>query len=216
MKNKIIFVIMLIWGICFYGNATQAYQTQIVLGAKSVQVDSPETTNTFYGELVGQENIFSVTGQKDFALYVNILTPDTFGSRKDFLIEISQDGKVLASLDGVNFQWKNFYESFAGDNYWKGPDYNSPVSAGTYRIRVTNPGNAGKYALVIGKTPSASMDVTLRSILLIPQIKTYFFGESLFSAYCNQITILAMIGLMSLIGMGVILIMLYYHKKESS
>ncbi len=183
IKNKFIFSALLVSGIFLGGNSSEAYQSQVILGEESIKIDSPETAKAFYGELSGRENSFKINSDTPFNLYVNILVPDVFGAREDFTVEISKDGKIVAVLNGANSQWKNFYEPFAGDNYWKGPEYNSSVEAGAYEIKIANPGQVGKYALVVGKTASLSPGATLQSIFLFPQIITYFFHESLFSAY---------------------------------
>ena len=73
----------------------------------------------------------------------------------------TSSGLGFSESDGLNFNWKAWYEPYARDNYWKGPeigiDTNSEfktsfnLNAGTYYIKVFNEDNSGHYSLAVGE-----------------------------------------------------------------
>lgn len=191
MKNKILLLIFFAGGMFFCANFSEAYQSQIISNGEAIaQVNDPENQKIFYGELIGKEKVFEINSENPFNLYANILVPDVSGARKNFSIEIKKDGQRIEFLDGANFQWSKFYDPFAGDNYWKGPEERLAAGAGRYEIKISNPENEGKFALVIGENKSFTFAETAQSIMLIPKIKKDFFGESTISAYLNQASLL--------------------------
>jgi hypothetical protein len=217
MKNKfILLAIYFFLGTFFCADQAGAYQTRIVSGEENVSIDHPEDFQIFYGELKGRENIFSIVSGTPFRLYANVLEPDVPGARNDFSMEIRKDGQTVQFLDASNFQWKNFYDSFAGDNYWKGPEYGSQVDQGKYEIAISNPENSGKFVLIVGETKTFSLGGTIGSIFLIPRIKEEFFRESLVGAYLNQTILLFAVILMSVVGLIVIIAMACCRRKKIS
>ena len=71
------------------------------------------------------------------------------------------DWPCFFKADGEAFQWKAWYEPYARDDYWKGPEIGSdtntefktsfPLAAGIYYIKVYNKNNQGHYSLAIGE-----------------------------------------------------------------
>jgi hypothetical protein len=59
------------------------------------------------------------------------------------------------------------------------------VGSGTYIIRVSNPGNQGKYSLAIGKLESFSLNETIYTYKVLPELKTVFFEKPWYTAYRN-------------------------------
>jgi hypothetical protein len=123
------------------------------------------------------------------------LVPDIPNIRKDISAEIYRvnDGKTesIAVLDGSHFTWTPFFEDFARDNYWWGPEYKAddsikgqelkgrPVSAGEYRIKVYSPTNYGKYTLVTGFLEVFPFPEILNATVTVPQLKVHYFNYPL-------------------------------------
>jgi len=168
-----------------------AHQPRIVEGAGIVKIDNPETSKAYYGELNGKQAEFRVESAVPFKLYVNILVPDLPGIGKDKSFDVyALNGKteeVLYRIDGINSGWAPFFESFARDNYFKGPELREDAGAGAYIIKVFSPENKGKYVLAIGEKEEFSLTEILNSVNTVPRLKTGFFGKSIFGAYFNII-----------------------------
>ncbi|MDP1884103.1 MAG: hypothetical protein Q8L10_01935 [Candidatus Moranbacteria bacterium] len=193
---------------------SQAHQPRVVFDETAVRVEEPEISKAYYGALEGQADLFLIRSEKPFDLYANVLVPDVPGVRKDISFEIKKDGESLAVLDGAGFRWTNFYEPFAGDNYFKGPEYRLRAGAGEYEIRISNPENTGRYALAVGEIESFAPGGTLELIAAVPRIKKDFFGESIISAYLNQITLLLLAIITALAGIAWLWIWAYRKKKK--
>lgn len=182
-----------------------AHQPRIV-EQKVTEIKNPEVSQAFYGELKGGEHHFVVDSKEDLELYASILVPDVPGIDKDVSVEIYTKEKeaevLLFILDGVNYQWQPFYEEFAGDHYFEGPDILERVGAGTYFIRVSSPDNLGKYVLVVGKQEKFPLEEIINTIILLPELKI-FFERSPLAAYFNRV------GLM-LLGFLVVLIIFIF------
>jgi hypothetical protein len=116
---------------------------------------------------------------------VSLVVPDIQGARKDFSIEIKSKDTLII-LDAKSAKWDVFFEKFAGDNYFNGPEFDKKVPAGTYMIKVTNPDNRGKYSLAIGKIEAFPPKEALNAILSLPKLKS-FFQKSPLRAYFNFI-----------------------------
>lgn len=156
---------------------TFAHQPRIPEGNQTVVVD-PETSKAYYSKLVGQPQVYSISSAVPFSLYVNILVPDIAGQKKDVSATILKDGNQLAVLDGLNFEWKQFFEPFGYDTYWEGPEYKARAEAGNYEIIVSSPANDSKYSIAIGEAENFDFKESLNALKLIPQIKRSFFNES--------------------------------------
>ncbi|MFA7208856.1 MAG: hypothetical protein WC120_01080 [Parcubacteria group bacterium] len=214
MKYGFLVVAVFFAGFFFGTGVSQAHQPQAVFGEADVRVDGPEISKAYYGELEGRPDLFLIRSGEPFNLYVNVLVPDVPGVRKDISFEIRKDGKLLEASDGADFRWTNFYEPFAGDNYFKGPEYRMRVGSGEYEIKVSNPGNAGKYALAVGETESFTIGGAVEAIAAVPRIKKDFFGESSVSAYLNQINLLFLAIITALAGITWLAIIAHRKKNK--
>ena len=149
-------------------------------------ITNPEISQAFYAELKGQPEYYKVVSDKAFNLYVRILSPKIADARKDFFAEIVNDSNVIAILNGSTFNWTAFYEPFAGDAYWQGPEFHKQESTGEYVVKVYNSANSGKYVLVVGQAEAFPLNETLKLFVSLPQLKHYF-GKSGFSAFFNLV-----------------------------
>jgi len=178
-----------------------AHQPRIVNG-NFAEIKNPEVSQAFYGELKGTSVEFRIEPNKSFKLYVGLLVPDIPNIQKNISAEIYQlkDGKyeIIAFLDGSNFNWTPFFEDFAKDNYWWGPEYKASdsikgkelkgklVSAGDYRIKVFSPSNSGKYVLVTGFLELFPFSEIINASIIVPRLKAQFFGYPLLVLVSSQ------------------------------
>lgn len=195
MRNILIAMTFFLFAVFLFSPQTVfAHQPRIISGT-NVTVENPEVSQAFYGELQGTPVDFQIKSSQEFKLYVGLLVPDIIGVRKDISAEIYRikDGKkeTLATLEGAKFKWTPFYEEFAKDNYFWGPEFAASdsvkgkelkgrlVPAGDYHIRVFSQSNRGKYVIVFGFLESFPPNEMFNSLLIIPQTKFNFFNESL-------------------------------------
>ena len=154
-----------------------AHQPRIT-EARLTEVPNPEVSKAYYGELVGAPDVYVIKAETAFNLYVNGLVPDIANQKKDISVVILKDGVELKKLDGMNYEWKKFYEPFGADTYWMGPEYKAQAGAGTYEIIISSPKNDSKYSLAIGEIEAFDFKESINAITLIPEIKKNFFNES--------------------------------------
>ncbi len=175
-RNNIIFAI----GVCLLiPGIVSAHQPRMPEGSQIIVTD-PEISKAYYSKLEGQTDTYSISSEKPFTLYVNILVPDIAGQKKDVSVVIIKNKDVESSttLNGNNFEWKKFFEPFGNDTYWKGPEYKEKVGPCVYEIIVSSPNKDSKYSLAIGEIESFSLGETINALTLIPKIKSDFFNES--------------------------------------
>jgi len=195
---------------CLFMPNVFAHQPRLVGNDTDIAVDQPEISKAYYGSLTGKPATYRIESPEPFRLYVNILVPDIQGIDKDVSVKIIKQGTVIAILEGIEHDWTHFYEPFAGDHYFRGSEYVKEQDAGTYDIEVYSPDNAGKYVLAIGDREAFPLGELVRTYVVLPRLKSEFFGKSPFSAYFNVMGIfLAVI----LVIAEVIFIMVFYSIK---
>lgn len=157
------------------------------LGAKEspVLVRDPQISRAYYRQLDGEPEQFEIVSETPFFLHVNILEPYSAEARRDFKVQIFVEGVSLAVLDGANESWSRFEEPWGGDDYWMGPKFEAQVKAGGYLVVVSNPDNRGKYSLAVGAIDSFPPAEILRTLLVLPTVKSKFFGKPAWTAYFN-------------------------------
>ena len=175
--KKLLITIALLLPVFLLPNATSAHQPRIATDEPTT-VTSPEVSKAYYGTLSGEPAVYTITSDKEFALYVGVLVPDIIGQKKDVSAVILKDGKELIVLESTGFEWKKFFEPFGGDTYWQGPEYKAEADAGTYEIRVWSSNNDSKYSLAIGEIEAFDFKETVNALTLIPQLKKDFFNKS--------------------------------------
>lgn len=179
---------------------TFAHQPRIPYGNQT-NVSDPEISKAYYSQLQGKPQTYTISSNKQFAFYVNILVPDISWQKKDLSVKIIKDWNIekpFAILDGNNFQWTKFFEPFGYDTYWMGPEYKATVVPGKYEIIVSSKNNDSKYSLAIGEAEIFNFQEISNALKLIPKIKQDFFNESPISF------------IFSPFGWGLILIMFFF------
>ena len=189
MKRNI-FSVFIVLAVLFLPFFVSAHQPRIVEN-ELVKVQNPEVSQAFYGELKNHPQYFEIDSDKKFNLYVGVLMPDVSGIKTDISAEVIKVGEnnreVIGVLDGVKFSWKRFYEPFAGDHYFQGPEFFTPAEPGKYLVMVSSPDFLGKYTLVIGQQESFSFGETWRTLQILPGLKKDFFGRSPLTMFFNYI-----------------------------
>tara|TARA_B100001250_G_scaffold75120_1_gene61448 strand:- start:706 stop:1392 length:687 start_codon:yes stop_codon:yes gene_type:complete len=152
--------------ICFFSASILAHQPKLITHSSSFdkphEVIFPEISKAYYGQLTGEPDYFVIKSEKDFLFYTSILSPKTSDSYKWLSLEVQDgNGDILYKADGSKFNWTPWYEPYARDWYWKGPEIgintgkefhtSFQISAGTYYIKVFNDDNLGHYSLAVGE-----------------------------------------------------------------
>jgi len=135
-------------------------------------IKDPEISRAFYGVLNNEVHTYTVVSEKDFLLYTNILGPYGEETPKLSIKVYKEDELLFESAD----EWEYFYEEFAKDEYWYGPEYEENVSAGEYIIEVHG---EGKYSLAVGKIEKFDFPAIVKTLFILPWIKIKIFSKPL-------------------------------------
>ena len=162
-----------------------AHQPRLVGTETVVHVSLPEISKAYYGSLSGTPVTYHIEAAEPFRLYLNTLVPVMEGIEKDVSAKVLKQGTVVAHLDASAHDWETFHEPFAGDDYFRGPEYASMQEAGSYEIQVSSPDNQGKYVLAVGDVEAFPLPELIKTYALLPRLKSEFFEKSPFSAYNN-------------------------------
>jgi len=182
--KKVLYVFLLMC-VCV-PRAASAHQPRIVDSVQSVAVQNPEISQAFYGELTGTSTVYTFTSGKVFILYANLMSPVVPGAHKDFSAAMYKDGIFLAKLAPEYSPWDLWYEEFAGDDYFRGPEFRATTTPGVYEIRVDNDSHSGKYVLAIGEIESFPFVESVNTIARLPALKA-FFGKPWYAMFEGKI-----------------------------
>ena len=149
-----------------------AHQPKLINYSPSVdnphEVIFPEISKAYYGKLSGEPHYYIINSEKEFLFYTGILSPKIDDEYKWLSIAVyainEKNNKILIFFaDGQDFKWEAWYEPYARDWYWKGPEIGAEVnedtgfkrsfnlSKGTYLIQIFNKDNVGHYSLAVGE-----------------------------------------------------------------
>ncbi len=128
------------------------------------QVIYPEISKAYYGKLTGSAHYYEVISEKNFLFYAGILSPKINETYAWLSIDvIDANDEVIYQANGLNFDWEAWYEPYARDWYWKGPEIGGDTNLdtgfkksfqmdkGRYLIKVYNNENIGNYSLAVGE-----------------------------------------------------------------
>jgi hypothetical protein len=169
-----------------------AHQPRLV-AKETVVVENPEVSQAFYAKLSGEEHHYEIFAEKPFELHVSILVPDVPGIEKDVFVEVEKDGEELFSLDPDSSEWPRYFEEFAGDHYFSGPEKTVQAETGNYDIHVSSPDNIGKYVLVVGKKEEFPLPEIINTIISLPSLKQDFFEKPFWTAYFNLVGVFMLV-----------------------
>ncbi len=122
----------------------------------------PEISKAYYGKLNGEPHYYKIESKSKFAFYAGISTPKVNDDYTWISIEVlDQNNNVIFLGDGKKYEWKAWYEPYARDWYWIGPQIGThndkefksslKIEAGKYIIKVFNQNNVGHYSLAVGE-----------------------------------------------------------------
>ncbi len=205
-RNLFLFSVCLFLG---FAQGVFAHLPRIIYNQSGdIQVKEPETSQVFYDELGGNPRNYLVRSDVDFNLYINLLVPvysNSTGkySAKIFLIKKPSAGsegvedEEVTFIDGqTNFLWKEFYEPFSRDYYFKGPEFEKTLAAGNYKITIFSYENKGKYVLAVGKDEKFPLMEILNIYWVMPLLKMEFFKTSVLEFFLTPFG-LVIVGLVS-------------------
>ena len=144
----------------------QAHQPKLINYSPTIDnphdVIFPEISKAYYSKLTGQPHYYVINSEDDFLFYTSILSPKINEEPSRFSLEVLDgDQNIVYKVDGSNFDWTAWYEPYARDWYWKGPEIgvesgkefqtSFTIDAGTYYIKVFNENNIGHYSLAVGE-----------------------------------------------------------------
>jgi hypothetical protein len=176
------------------------------------EVRNPEVSQAFYAELKGEPDLYCITDEDSFQLYVQLLVPDIPNVTRDYMAEVftrTDSGRqFIAKLDGPAAEWTEFYEPFAGDNYFTGPEFSTRVGPGDCFVEVTSPDNLGKYVLVVGQAESFPPGEIVRTLGMMPKLKKDYFGKPAYTACFNYIGACIGVGTVVVVGIVVGIVLL--------
>ena len=160
-----------------------AHQPRLIYNqGGDIDIENPEISQVFYDELKGEPRNYFIESGLDFNLYINLLVPlaeNRNGRYSANAFFINQDNEEqIVAIDGLSYEWLEFYEEFGRDYYLKGPEFEQEVRAGRYRIEVFDNNNEGKYVLAVGKTEAYNAKSLLKVYWQIPLLKIQFFKTS--------------------------------------
>ena len=157
-----IFIFLLV----FYPLSIFAHQPKLINYSPSFdnphEVVYPEISKAYYSKLEGEPHYYKINSDSDFLFYTGILSPKVNDNYKWLSLEVlDENKKVIYKAEGKDFEWNAWYEPYARDWYWKGPEIGTErneefktsftIDSGTYYIKVFNDDNLGHYSLAVGE-----------------------------------------------------------------
>ncbi len=185
MKKVNKLIIIIVFSLLFTApSAVFAFQPYVLKNETQIRVYQPEVSKAYYGELDGQPVNFYLDSTQPFPLYIGMLLPTEPGGMKNLVVRLYRNGEQISELNGLNFEWNIYYDEFANDEYWLGPEYRIyPADPGEYRIELSRSDeNSGKYILAIGEVDSYEPSELFTTIRNTPGMKE-FLGRSIFTVF---------------------------------
>lgn len=157
-----IFIFLLL----IFSHSLLAHQPKLINYSPSLNnahiVVEPEVSKAYYGKLSGEPHYYKIVSDKSFLFYAGILSPKTSDKYKWLSLDvIDKNNNIIYQADGSKHNWKEWYEPYARDWYWKGPEIgldnkkefktSFTIEPGTYLIKVFSEKNIGNYSLAIGE-----------------------------------------------------------------
>ena len=85
-------------------------------------VAEPEISKAYYGKLIGEPHYYKIESDSEFSFYAGITIPKIDDNVKWISLEVlDQDNNSIFYEDGREYNWKAWYEPYARDWYWVGP-----------------------------------------------------------------------------------------------
>ena len=142
---------IIIFLLVFYPLTIFAHQPKLINYSPSFdnphEVVYPEISKAYYSKLEGEPHYYKINSDSDFLFYTGILSPKVNDIYKWLSLEVlDENKKVIYKAEGKDFEWNAWYEPYARDWYWKGPEIGTErneefktsfmINAGTYLLEL--------------------------------------------------------------------------------
>ena len=135
---------------------------------------------------------------------------------------------IIFQADGSNFNWSSWYEPYARDYYWKGPEIGKetnrefktsyPLEAGIYYIKIYNNDNMGHYSLAVGEAEFFGSNFWEQILTWKPIL--FYIGPNLDIVHWNKFDVRAFIPhivlLLLLVGIYFIIKKVFFKKINAN
>ena len=157
---------------------------------ESYVIKKPEVSKAIYATLSGKPHYYRIESDIDFKFYAGITVPkiDNCNQFIKFSYSIYQiinnQEKLIAEMDGENFEWWEWYEPYGKKWYWIGPEYGAEFAstttfnAGNYLIKIYNKKNKGNYVLATGDIEKFGPLVIAKLPFVMPKVNTFWNQEN--------------------------------------
>ena len=215
---------LIIFLFIFLSTSLNAHQPKLINYSPSIdnphEVIYPEISKAYYSNLKGEPHYYVIISEQDFLFYTSILSPKISENYKPFSLEVLDNKQnIIYKADGSKFNWTPWYEPYARDWYWKGPEIgvskgkefqsSFTVNSGTYYIKVFNEDNYGSYSLAVGEAEFFGSNLWEKILTWAPII--IYIGPYMDIVHWNKFDIRAFIPHIALL---VILFIFYYLIKK--
>tara|TARA_B100000029_G_scaffold172996_1_gene169454 strand:- start:1147 stop:1839 length:693 start_codon:yes stop_codon:yes gene_type:complete len=203
-----------------------AHQPKLINYSPSKQtpheVVYPEISKAYYSKLTGQPHYYLIQSNKEFLFYAGILSPKISDKYQWLSIDVlDENDDVIYQAIGSNFDWQAWYEPYARDWYWKGPEIGGNINLetgfkrsfamnpGKYLVKVYNDENRGHYSLAIGEAEFFGANRWEQILTWTPIL--FYIGPYMDIFHWNKFDIRAYIPHLALL---VLIFMIYYIFKK--
>ena len=192
-------------------------------------VIEPEISKAYYGALTGKAHYYVIKSEKEFLFYAGILSPKTSEKYKWLSIDVLDNNRnIIFQADGSNFNWSSWYEPYARDYYWKGPEIGKetnsefktsfPLEAGIYYIKIYNNDNMGHYSLAVGEEEFFGSNLWEQILTWTPIL--FYIGPYMDIVHWNKFDVRAFIPhivlLLLLVGIYFIIKKVFFKKINAN
>lgn len=208
MKNRFLLIMVLVFMSFGMAAVASAHEPRLVNDNQLVIIKNSDVSQAFYGELKGQAADFLIDLKTGQDLYLQILVPALPGIQKDKTVtveytkELGQAAANFMKIEPGLTAWKDFYEEYAGDNYFEGQSAKKLAEPGYYIIKVTSPDNSGKYVLVVGDKEEFPAPEIIKALITVPQLKTKFFNKPVWQSFNGKIG--------KYFGLGLLIVIIFF------
>ena len=210
-----------------------AHQPKLIKYSPSLEnpheVVYPEISKAYYGKLKGKPHYYRIISNKDFLFYTGILSPKVNENYKWLSLDIiDENNNIVHRADGSKFNWKPWYEPYAKDWYWKGPEIGGEINkdtgfkksflikSGTYIIKIYNNDNIGNYSLAVGEAEFFGSNTFEKILTWIPII--FYIGPYMDIVHWKKFDVVAYIPHIMLLALFfliyVVIKKLFFKKKN--
>ncbi len=222
MKKLILIIVFLSTSL----SPTFAHQPKLIKYSPSSNkphdIIDPEISKAYYGKLSGEPHYYKIDSDIEFSFYAGITIPKIDDNIKWISIEVyDQNNNLIFNEYGKEYIWKAWYEPYARDWYWIGPQIGThnnnnkefkeslKLEPGTYLIKVFNDDNIGSYSLAVGDIEFFGANIFEKISIWVPIL--FYIGPYMDIFYWNKFDFKAYIPHLALI---ILIIILYWVVKK--